>query len=69
MTTSATATFQVSTTPPPRTGDLNLDGIVNILDVQRVVGKLGTAATTGEDINTDGTVNIFDLVTIAQNWG
>ncbi len=54
------------------TGDVNRDGVVNILDLLRVARRLGqrAAADSPEDINGDGIVNIFDLTLVAQgHWG
>ena len=50
------------------TGDVNRDGVVNILDLLRVARRLGqrAAADSPEDINGDGIVNIFDLTLVAQ---
>lgn len=47
--------------------DVNMDGIVNILDLVLVSNTLGKKeATTGFDLNKDGEVNILDLVLIAS---
>ncbi len=53
------------------TGDVNRDGVVNILDLLRVARQLGqrAAADSPEDINGDGIVNIFDLTLVAQGIG
>ena len=50
-------------------GDVNRDGVVNILDLIRVARKLGqqVSAEDPEDVNGDGVVNIFDLTITAQN--
>jgi Leucine-rich repeat (LRR) protein len=50
------------------TGDVNRDGVVNILDLIRVAQQLGKRvyADSPEDINGDGIVNIFDLTLVAQ---
>ena len=49
-------------------GDVNRDGIVNILDLIRVAQQLGkrVSADSPVDINGDGIVNIFDLTLVAQ---
>ena len=53
------------------TGDVNRDGVVNILDLLRVARMLGQriAANSPEDVNGDGIVNIFDLTLVAQGIG
>ena len=53
------------------TGDVNRDGIVNILDLISVAQQLGksVSADSPEDINGDGVVNIFDLTLVAQGIG
>ena len=53
------------------TGDVNRDGVVNILDLISVAQQLGKSVTADspEDINGDGVVNIFDLTLVAQGIG
>ena len=53
------------------TGDVNRDGVVNILDLIRVARQLGKGVppNSPEDINGDGVVNIFDLTLVAQGIG
>ena len=53
------------------TGDVNRDGVVNILDLIRVARQLGerVPANSPVDINGDGVVNIFDLTLVAQGIG
>ena len=53
------------------TGDVNRDGVVNILDLISVAQQLGqrVPANSPEDINDDGVVNIFDLTLVAQGIG
>ena len=53
------------------TGDVNRDGVVNILDLIRVARQLGKSvpANSPVDINGDGVVNIFDLTLVAQGIG
>ena len=52
-------------------GDVNRDGVVNILDLIRVARQLGKSvpANSPVDINGDGVVNIFDLTLVAQGIG
>ena len=53
------------------TGDVNRDGVVNILDLIRVAQQLGKRVPPNSpvDINSDGVVNIFDLTLVAQGIG
>ena len=50
--------------PPLLPGDINGDGIVNILDLTLVAQGFGTGDLTA-DVNGDGVVNVFDLVFVA----
>lgn len=54
-------------------GDVNGDGVVNILDLVLVASQLGESidptAETNPDVNGDGTVNILDLVFVANVMG
>ena len=52
-------------------GDVNRDGVVNILDLISVAQQLGNSvpANSPVDINGDGVVNIFDLTLVAQGIG
>ena len=54
-----------------RTGDVNRDGDVDILDLILVAQQLGKSvpANSPVDINRDGVVNIFDLTLVAQGIG
>ena len=53
------------------TGDVNRDGVVNILDLIRVARQFGKSVPSDSpvDINGDGVVNIFDLTLVAQGIG
>ena len=52
-------------------GDVNRDGVVNILDLIRVAQQLGQRVSPDSpvDVNGDGIVNIFDLTLVAQGIG
>ena len=50
---------------PPPTADVNVDGVVNILDLVVVANAFGEEAP---DLNGDGIVNILDLVIVANNF-
>ncbi len=51
--------------PPPLTGDLNNDGIVNVLDIvlmiEMTLDEIETDFETA-DLNGDGIVNVQDIV-------
>ena len=49
-----------------KSGDVNSDGVINILDLVAVANSFGK---TEPDINGDGIVNILDLVGIAEKLG
>ena len=52
--------------PSALAGDLNHDGVVNILDLVLVASQFGTTGITAADLNGDNTVNIQDLVLVAN---
>ena len=47
-------------------GDVNDDGIVNILDLVFIASQIGQSGETSADLNGDGVVNILDLVLVAN---
>ncbi len=49
-------------------GDLNCDGLVNILDMSILLSKWNTNDATA-DINQDGKVSVFDLSILLSKWG
>ena len=51
----------------PSPADLNVDGVVNILDLRLVIQGFGTDKQ-GVDVNGDGYVNAFDLVFVADQF-
>jgi thermitase len=58
----------------PVLGDLNHDGIVNILDATQAASAFGYYAghplwNSDADLNQDGVVNILDIIIIAGNFG
>ena len=54
---------------PQLTGDINGDGVVNILDLVLVAGRFGQSGQSSADVNGDGIVNILDLVLVAGAFG
>ena len=52
-------------------GDVNSDGVVNILDLTLVAQYIGTLNPSNRriDVNSDGVVNILDLVIVANAFG
>ena len=48
-------------------GDVNLDGVVNIFDINLVSAHWGETGPVG-DVNGDTVVNIFDINLISANW-
>jgi len=69
VTATATETVTVTLTSTPgglSTGDVNLDGFVNVLDVQIAVNvflgtELDPGLTARSDVNADGAVNVIDV--------
>ena len=53
--------------------DVNVDGVVNILDLTLVAANFGATPvadqTPNTDVNADGTVNILDLTRVASHLG
>ena len=60
-----------STPPEPKkiAGDVNGDGVVNILDLVLVAGRFEQTGQNDADMNGDGVVNIQDLVLVAGALG
>lgn len=56
-----------------KASDVNVDGVINILDLTLVAANLGTTPATDQtpntDINGDGTVNILDVTLVASHFG
>jgi hypothetical protein len=56
----------------PIKGDLNGDGIVNILDLVKLAGKFGKTVPPEDpiyDFNNDTKINILDAIIVAGNFG
>ncbi len=69
--TGPTLTFNV--TCSGIVGDLDCNGIVNILDLLALIAAWGPCpdppAPCAADLDADGTVGILDLLTLLANWG
>ena len=51
--------------------DLNLDGVIDMADVEMIVAVWetpGTLPDEREDVNQDGVVDVLDLILVAQVW-
>ena len=63
-------TFESAKIVVPILGDVNRDGVVNILDLVQVASKFGQSVSGDPaDVNEDGLVNIVDLVKVAGALG
>lgn len=49
-------------------GDLNQDGVVDIIDLMMLLGDWGRCSSCDADLNDDGTVDIYDLMILLGNW-
>jgi hypothetical protein len=61
-----------SPTPTPiKTGDVNGDGVVNILDIGMIIDNYAKLPITNPaaDLNHDGVVNILDIGIVIDNYG
>ena len=50
-------------------GDINRDGVVDILDLTIVSARFGERGANSADLNGDGLVDIVDLVLVANKFG
>ena len=55
--------------PSSLLGDVNRDGIVNILDLVLVASRLGESGAADVDVNSDGIINVQDLVLVSNVFG
>ena len=68
LTPTPTRTATNTPTPSNVLGDINGDGIVNIIDFTLLSNAFGTNDTTA-DINSDGIVNVLDFTILSNNFG
>lgn len=55
---------------PDCSGDTNLDGVVDVVDLVNVILDWGTdGAALGGDVDMSGLVDVQDLVTVILSWG
>ncbi len=64
---STAVTVTVGNTSPPKPGDINGDGVVNIFDASILASRWGTSDPDA-DLNGNGVVDIFDASIMASNW-
>jgi hypothetical protein len=50
-------------------GDINGDGIVNVLDLLILLDDWGPCPGCDSDLNGDGVVNVIDLLILLDSWG
>jgi len=55
----------------PKPGDVNFDGVIDVLDLIKVASKYGLTVGAGQpyDLNLNGKVDLIDLVLVALNFG
>jgi hypothetical protein len=55
--------------PAPCLGDLNGDGVVDVLDLLALLDAWGPNPGHPADLNGDGVVDVLDLLILLDNWG
>lgn len=55
--------------PGTPTGDLNCDGVINVMDLILLLTAWGPCSGCPADLNSDGQVNVTDLLLLLTNWG
>jgi hypothetical protein len=51
-----------------RAGDINADGVIDILDLAQIAGEFRSEDRSLSDLNADGVVDILDLALVAGNF-
>ncbi len=54
---------------PPCTADINGDGVVDVLDLLKLLAAWGMTGDMAEDVNDDGVVDVLDLIMLLGWWG
>ncbi|MHC5023689.1 MAG: hypothetical protein ACYTGG_07235 [Planctomycetota bacterium] len=70
-TTASAARLEVTVVVPDgpvTTGDVNADGVVDIVDLLALLSAWGACDCCPEDLNEDGVVDIVDLLALLANW-
>ena len=68
--TTVNGVVTIPTEPAEETvGDINRDGVVDILDLTIVGARFGQRGQNSADLNGDGLVDIVDLVLVASEFG
>lgn len=70
---SGLAIYEMLNLPQTAPGDINGDGVVNVLDLLALISAWGACqpapATCPADLDGNGTVNVLDLLIVIGNWG
>jgi hypothetical protein len=56
-------------TPCGPRGDVDCNGVVNLVDLSRLLSKFGTSGSFPEDVDGNGVVNLVDLSILLSNFG
>ena len=70
-TPTATSTSTATPTGSNKVGDVNGDGVVNILDIGEIINNYGATGSPGwirSDLNGDGVINILDIGIVVNNY-
>ena len=67
-TVTASGIARRSACPAGLTGDVDGDGMVNVIDLLAVLAAWGPCPGCPEDVNGDGEVNVLDVLVVLANW-